>query len=340
MPPPDPHALYPDVGTDKRLRYFDGQFLRATDFGASERYLIDRHRRLAEGITRPGIVSGLTVSSPGVDRVAVAPGSAIDARGRQIVLLAATEARMPARGVTKRLVVRYGQTATDRASGAKGVAGETRFTEAPVLAWIEPGAALGATDILLAVVTANAAGAISFGAIAADAQRDRIMGLTSPGLAEIGGGATIRGDAGGGKALKVSGAAEISGGLTVGGWSVAPFPAHVVVGAIDLLTDPAGTVRTRGRGFRVPHVREREGHTWITVELDRGLAGPPVIQASAMMYHSLPAGDAIPNARHEVGQHPVEITDRLNAGNRMRHLIIRQPRSRALSVTFVAFGLV
>lgn len=77
---------------EKRVRYFDGQFLKDQDFVDEQKYHLDRQRRPLRFLYTPGIVEGLTVdpgsqqSRDDVDRAIVRPGTAIDSKGQQIVL--------------------------------------------------------------------------------------------------------------------------------------------------------------------------------------------------------------------------------------------------------------
>lgn len=71
---------------DRRLRYFDGQFLREQDFIDEQRYHLDRERRLARTAHSPGVVDGLTVTAvPNAPKVTVGPGTALDGHGRLLV---------------------------------------------------------------------------------------------------------------------------------------------------------------------------------------------------------------------------------------------------------------
>jgi hypothetical protein len=88
---------------NKRPRYFDGQYLQDVDFQTEQNYHIDRQRRFARLLTVSGIAEGLTceasVSNGGSAGIelqgtsiediffTVRKGTAIDAQGRQIVLL-------------------------------------------------------------------------------------------------------------------------------------------------------------------------------------------------------------------------------------------------------------
>ena len=70
---------------EKRLRYFDGQFLKEQDFIDEQRYVLDRLCRYSRFLNVAGIVDGLGVT-PGPAKVTVSPGTALDRQGRQIVL--------------------------------------------------------------------------------------------------------------------------------------------------------------------------------------------------------------------------------------------------------------
>ena len=73
---------------EKRVRFFDGQYLQDQDFVDEQHYHIDRRRRHNRTLHVAGIADGLIVTTvPGTPQVTVSPGTAIDADGRQIVLL-------------------------------------------------------------------------------------------------------------------------------------------------------------------------------------------------------------------------------------------------------------
>jgi hypothetical protein len=80
-------ADYTETGdVDRRVRFFDGQFLREQDFVDEQRYHLDRERRLARVAHTPGVVEGLTVTAvPNAPKVTIAPGTAIDGLGRLLV---------------------------------------------------------------------------------------------------------------------------------------------------------------------------------------------------------------------------------------------------------------
>jgi hypothetical protein len=77
---------------DRRLRYFDGQFLREQDFIDEQRYLLDRTRRLARVAHSAGVVEGLEVTAvANAPKVTVSAGTAIDGAGRLLVRVDAGE---------------------------------------------------------------------------------------------------------------------------------------------------------------------------------------------------------------------------------------------------------
>ncbi len=72
---------------DKRLRYYNGQFLQEQDFTAEQEYHLDRQRRHNRQLHTYGIAEGLTVTANvGAASAAVSPGTAIDSEGRMIIL--------------------------------------------------------------------------------------------------------------------------------------------------------------------------------------------------------------------------------------------------------------
>ena len=77
-----------------RVRYYDGEFLRAFDFSDEQIYHVEMRRRLNRYLHLYGIVQGLTLvadteAGVGVTQVSVMPGMAIDALGREIYVFQA-----------------------------------------------------------------------------------------------------------------------------------------------------------------------------------------------------------------------------------------------------------
>ncbi len=77
------YIQYPYI--DKRVRYFDGEFLKDQDFIDEQKYHIDRQRRLDQFLRVSGICDGLTLKTD-TNQVIVTPGTALDSEGRQIIL--------------------------------------------------------------------------------------------------------------------------------------------------------------------------------------------------------------------------------------------------------------
>ena len=73
------------MSTIDRIRFYDGEFLRAFDFSDEQTYHMEMRRRLNRYLHLCGIVQGLTMVSPEAsDSVTILPGMAIDALGREI----------------------------------------------------------------------------------------------------------------------------------------------------------------------------------------------------------------------------------------------------------------
>jgi hypothetical protein len=154
-----------DIPSLTRPAFFDGQALTATDLQAVLSYhrdLLWLHQRTLHGT---GIASGLGVAGAKGDKsVVVAPGYAIDAAGRSIVLDAACTLPIPAvvagpsgAAMTYYLTVGYAtddQLAPTVRAGTCGSDGAVRRADAPILAWHEPNDA-GDALVLCAIAVLN-----------------------------------------------------------------------------------------------------------------------------------------------------------------------------------------
>jgi hypothetical protein len=77
------------VSTTDRIRYYDGEFLRAFDFGDEQTYHLEMRRRLNRYLHLYGIAQGLNLVNPtGSMDVTIMPGLAIDAYGREVYVFA------------------------------------------------------------------------------------------------------------------------------------------------------------------------------------------------------------------------------------------------------------
>jgi hypothetical protein len=108
--------------TIDRLRYYDGEFLRAFDFGDEQIYHLEMRRRLNRYLHLYGIVRGLQLNEDiqaGIHNVSILPGLAIDAFGREIYVFVpytlgdqdVQNARIPAGGGLYDVWLRYNKTA-------------------------------------------------------------------------------------------------------------------------------------------------------------------------------------------------------------------------------------
>ncbi|MEZ4434302.1 MAG: hypothetical protein R3F65_18000 [bacterium] len=227
----NPYLLYPDHEMDRRPRYYDGQFLKADDFIDAQRYGIDRRRRHLRATTTPGVISGLDVT-PGVDRVTVTAGAAVDDLGRQIVLVSDEERAIAAeaRGGNVTLYVTYGEAPSDEAEGDEGTAGFTRFHELPVIGYVTTGQALPTHALVLAALRVDADGAVTADASTRPRAGLRVPGATplalttddaDPGRGRLDGALTVAVPDGAAHdpaspALRVEGHATVTAGLVVG----------------------------------------------------------------------------------------------------------------------------
>lgn len=118
---------------NKRMNYFDRQFLRADDFRVEQAYHIDRHRRHNRMLHTPGFAEGLEVSGdPGSTTVTVSAGTAIDAKGREIVLLVSQTKpiTVPDGTIEAEIYISLREPESDPSTDP-GVTGNSRVTENP-----------------------------------------------------------------------------------------------------------------------------------------------------------------------------------------------------------------
>jgi hypothetical protein len=128
----------PEDEINKRLNYFDRQFLRAADLQVEQRYHLDRHRRHNRLLHTPGIggPNDLVVNgTKGQAQVTVSAGSAIDDQGREIVLPVSPSpldlSEIPEPGKYA-IYLELEEEPTDPSTDP-GVEGPTRITEKPKL---------------------------------------------------------------------------------------------------------------------------------------------------------------------------------------------------------------
>jgi hypothetical protein len=113
-----------------RARYWDGQFLRVQDFQDEQEYHVRQQRRHNISGHTWGIVVGLEVSATH-RAVQVSAGSAVDERGRGIVLAHAATKLLPTRGESFDVVIRYDEAETDQVDDECAGTGAYRMQELP-----------------------------------------------------------------------------------------------------------------------------------------------------------------------------------------------------------------
>ena len=115
---------------EKRLRYFLGQFLTAQDFIDEQKYHIDRQRRGDRILKVSGICEGLKVTAQGVVTAVLEPGTAIDPKGRLVVLAAEKKIDLAKyKNKAPYLVISYQETESDPSQS--GSEGNRRWDETP-----------------------------------------------------------------------------------------------------------------------------------------------------------------------------------------------------------------
>jgi hypothetical protein len=151
---------------EKRVRYFDGQFLQDQDFIDEQDYQLDREHRINRLLHGPGVAEGLGVTSGAPNQVTVAAGTAIDANGWQLALAQATNVDLPAATFNNKqgvqLYLSYLVSAEDQQTVA-GSSDFTRWLERPALTALAPGSQWPGTSppVLLATLTVDGAGRVT-----------------------------------------------------------------------------------------------------------------------------------------------------------------------------------
>ncbi len=158
----NPYLLYPERAVQKRVRYYDGQFLGSADFILAQTHGIDRHRRHLAGTVTAGVLDGYAVHGE-ADAVVISPGTAVDGEGRPLVLAANARRAIQAadRGRNHTLWARYKEEASDDSSEDKGASGMTRFDETPEIMYTPDGTALPDGVVILARLQVDGQGDVN-----------------------------------------------------------------------------------------------------------------------------------------------------------------------------------
>lgn len=149
----------------KRLRYFTGQFLEASDFVTEQNYHLDMRRRGNRGLYLAGILDGGFVVKylPNEKKVEISAGVAVDAQGRELVVVTSVKESPPQTGIHF-LTLNYQEQETDTQTqtGEGAVSDTTRYDETPKVGFFKDGDSFDKdTCIVLAKITVDNAGTVS-----------------------------------------------------------------------------------------------------------------------------------------------------------------------------------
>jgi hypothetical protein len=157
----------PPPGVDKRVRYFNGEFLQEKEFTVEQAYQLDREHRQNRLLHGPGIAEGLTVTSGAPNKVTVGWGTAIDAEGRQLVRLAASDFPLSGEKFNDKqgveLYLSYKEEPSDIQDDPGGIRDDTRWHEVPELTAVPPGGTYPGTEppVLLARLSLDGKGDVT-----------------------------------------------------------------------------------------------------------------------------------------------------------------------------------
>jgi hypothetical protein len=144
----------------ERVLFFNGQRLTASDLTAAQN--VNREMRWLHNrsLHQWGIGAGMAVTGEkGAREISVAPGYALDARGREIVLAEAVKLAVPplAGPAILDLTIAYPSDdeveITETRAGVCQPGGAVRLSEVPLLRWLETSQVRTGFDIVLARVT-------------------------------------------------------------------------------------------------------------------------------------------------------------------------------------------
>jgi hypothetical protein len=98
----------------ERPRYFPGKLVTAADFELEQQYHIEKRWLLNRMLQGAGVVSGLGLATDDQGTVTVAPGFALDPRGREIMVCEPQVLAIPACGEPVSICLLYREVETDR----------------------------------------------------------------------------------------------------------------------------------------------------------------------------------------------------------------------------------
>lgn len=146
----------------KRLNYYNHQLLIDKDFRDEQEYHIEMRRRHNRFMHGWGIADGLFVDRRGDREIVVMPGMAIDANGREMILLEEKTLPVPPleRAGHVYAVVNYREEGTNHHTST-GVSGFTRTVENPLLSFVPHRPPSDGTVIALARIYLDDGGRIT-----------------------------------------------------------------------------------------------------------------------------------------------------------------------------------
>ncbi len=148
---------------NKRVHYFDHQFLREKDFADEQEYHIGMRRLHNRMLHTWGIAEGLTLSfASGASRAAIREGVAMDGQGRELMLTEAAQTPdlSGLAGKIAFITIAYAEQPTDPTEET-GVTGNTRWTESPIIEVVENAPEDPSQQLILGRVRMAADGTIS-----------------------------------------------------------------------------------------------------------------------------------------------------------------------------------
>ena len=289
---------------EKRVRFFDGQFLQDQDFVDEQKYHLDRDRRHLRLLHVAGIADGLAVAASAgqPNQLTVAPGTAIDSDGRQLALAQTATVDLPAERFNDKqgveLYISYRESAEDEQAEA-GSRDFTRWLERPQLTAIAPGEAYaGATPpVLLARVALDNAGRVTVN----DTVRS-YSGLRLPGPAADA--PTLRTTASG--QVSLAGSLSVDGNVGIG--TTASEKKLTVAG--DLRFTATSTISSAGRlhisGEEILYLLNKSGvvvgKEWggtgsLTVQGDLQAGGAASVAGNLLVNGNVGIGTSTPGAK-------------------------------------------
>jgi hypothetical protein len=146
----------------KRISYFDGQRLTATDLSDASDFTQQLRWLHNRGLHGWGIASGLQVTGAiGARSVTVAPGYAVDSMGREVILAAKATANVPAVSAHGAETMYYlvaswisdaDETVLETSQGPCSASGAVRLSDDPLIAWRSQQDLQNGLDIVLGQV--------------------------------------------------------------------------------------------------------------------------------------------------------------------------------------------